>query len=207
MSVTGAMVVRQALSHRGETEHPPHSNQGEFVELCQRATFLSGTGWPWCAAFICLIAKQVGRPLSYPSASAHGLGSHYGLITDHHRWEPGMVVDFNIGTGHTGVLVSVEGEFVKTVDGNWSDSVEEHLSPLSQVRGVWAIPGVIYAQTHATSPPPKLPPFVVATSAHGHRKIVFRAQKKAGLVAWLTGNNLARLFPNGITIKRAKTAR
>ena len=203
--IDNARIVREALSHKGSHEDPMGSNTGPFVILCQRATFLGGTKWPWCAAFVCYVCERAGVPLAYNGAGAHDLADHHPPSVPQNRWEPGMVVDFNIGSGHTGILVSHTATSVKTVDGNWGDAVTEHDTPTSFVRKVWAIPGVSYkAGTAPTPPKKKLPAWVVTTSAKGTQKVVFRAAKKSQLVRWLTTHNLARLFPNGVTIKRGK---
>ena len=208
MSVTGMMVVAEAKSHVGRGEVPPGSNTGPFVVECQRATFLPGTGWPWCAAFVCKVAADLAVPLSWPSAGANALADRYApnggvsIVTSH----PGMVVDFNIGSGHTGILVSYDigSGTITTIDGNWGDEVALVKHRITEVRKIWRIPGVVYHRAAVTAPIPakRLPPFVVTTSASGHRKLVFTVRKKAGLIHWLTTRNLAKLFPNGITITR-----
>ncbi len=50
-------------------EYPPGSNSGPRVREYQAATNLGGTGWPWCAAFVCWCYKQAGKALPYPTAS------------------------------------------------------------------------------------------------------------------------------------------
>jgi hypothetical protein len=197
--VTGKMVVAEARKHAGQGEDPVGSNRGLFVQKCQAATFLSGTGWPWCAAFVCRICELLGIPLNYPSAGAHDLANHYAARkVSHADAKPGMIVDYNIGSGHTGILTSISQDAVRSIDGNWADHVTEHRMPLSSVRGIWALPHVDYDQKLPdVAPPKKLPPWVATTSATGHKK-VFR--RKRGLIHWLQ----SRTFPNGITIKRAK---
>ncbi len=71
----------------------------------------------------------------------------------------------------------------------------------SELRGIWRIPGV----DNTPGPPkPTLPPFVVATSASGERKLLFRAESKHRLINWLMHHVLFKIAPNGITISRAK---
>lgn len=210
--VTGADIVTEALSHRGQGEVPKGSNSGPFVEKCQHDTFLSGTHWPWCAAFVCMVAKQAGVPLDYPSAGAHDLANHYdaryGKVATA-SVKPGDVVDYSIGTGHTGIVVNIDlvSSTVTSVDGNWGDAVTEHIMPLSEVRGFWRIPGTVPEGSDKPSKVTKrkkhLPPFVVATSANGSKKILFTGNK-AGLAGWLTTHTLSKLAPNGVTITRGK---
>lgn len=198
-SVTGSMVVKQARLHTGQGEVPDGSNRGPFVEKCQAATFLSGTGWPWCAAFVCYIAEQVGIPLAYPGAGAHNLADHYAARrVSYGDAKQGMIVDFNIGSGHTGVLTSISESSVRTIDGNWGDHVTEHVTPIHYVRGIWALPHVDYAQKLPdVMPPRQYPKWVATTGASGHKK-VFR--RKRGLIKFLQTHT----FPHGITVKRAK---
>lgn len=202
MSVTGTKIVSTAKHHVGQREIPMGSNTGPFVLSCQRATFLSGTGWPWCAAFVCKVAAEAGVPLAYNGAGAHDLADHHKATkVTYAQAQPGDVVDFNIGTGHTGILVHKATGGITTIDGNWGDKVAEHVTPLSEVRGFWRIPGVADATQPAKR---KLPPFVVSTSANGHSKVLYRTQSKRSLVDWLTRHTLAKIAPNGITIKRGK---
>ena len=199
---TGAHIVEIAVGFKGKHEEPMGSNTGPFVEKCQHATFLAGTGWFWCAAFICYVAKEAGVPLAYNSASAHGLADHHASTKQTLASAmPGDVCDWNIGDGHTSILVSKQGTSVTTIDGNWADAVSQVDHPTSELRGIWRIPGV----DNTPGPPkPTLPPFVVATAAAGGRKLLFRAQSKQRLINWLMHHVLFKIAPNGITISRAK---
>jgi len=201
---TGTQIVAKARSYLGQHEVPMGSNSGPFVLACQRDTFLPGTGWPWCAAFICHVAAECGVRLAYASASAHDLADHHiASRQTSHTAVPGDVVDFNIGSGHTGILVAIHHaeSSVTTIDGNCADKVSEVVHPLSVVRGFWRIPGVHAAPAPA---PRRLPLFTIATSASGHRKILFRARHKRRVVRWMMHHTLSRVAPNGITISRPK---
>lgn len=201
-TVTGQQIVAWAKDRVGRSENPPGSNTGPFVQRCQSATFLAGTGWPWCAAFVCRDAAESKVPLAYNGAGAHDLADHHKPWVDAAHVEPGMVADYNIGTGHTGIVVSVDlhAGTVTSIDGNWADSVVEHTLPLSEVRAFWKIPGVTYTSGRVKHQPrPKrLPRWVATTSASGHKKVVFQARKKRQVVTWM----LSRAFPHGVTIKR-----
>lgn len=206
-TATGADVVAAARKHKGASEVPAGSNTGPFVLECQRSTFLGGTGWPWCAAFVCWAAKAVGHPLAYNGAGAHDIADHHKPWVPTSQVKPGMVVDYNIGSGHTGIVTGIDPHTgtVTSIDGNWGDAVTEHVMPLSEVRAFWAIPGVQYGAAPTPKPKPKrLPPFVVATSASGHRKVLFTSTNKRHLARWLNKHVLTRVAPNGITITRGK---
>ncbi len=183
------------------------SNRGTFVQRCQAATWLSGTGWPWCAAFVCLVAKELGVPLvGANSAGAHDLANrHTATKVSWANVKPGMVVDYNLGSGHTGIVTHVDHArgTLTSIDGNYRDAVTEHTQRLADVRGFWAIPGVSYGTTPAPTPAPKrLPAFQVTTSVNGHRKLLFQTSSKTTLTTWMLRHTLARLAPNGITIHR-----
>lgn len=51
-------VIELAQGEVGVQEEPANSNKGKRVQEYQRATWLDGTGWPWCAAFICWLVKE-----------------------------------------------------------------------------------------------------------------------------------------------------
>lgn len=53
-------IVRLALSEVGIREIPRNSNRGERIEEYQAATWLEGSGWPWCAAFVCWLCREAG---------------------------------------------------------------------------------------------------------------------------------------------------
>lgn len=210
--VTGAAIVSRARSYLGQHENPMGSNRGTFVQECQAASFLGGTGWPWCAAFVDKVCAAEGVSLApNNSAGAHDLADRHraNWVLDHALWEPGMVVDYNEGSGHTGVLTGVDraAGTVTSCDGNWSDAVVEHTMPISIIRAVWKIPGVTYA---GGSAPPVVakptPVWVVATSASGHRRILFITKVANGgkhrVTRWFLRHSLARVAPNGITIRR-----
>jgi hypothetical protein len=50
----------RAESQIGTSEAPRGSNRGARVQAYQASTTLPGTGWPWCAAFICWVWQEAG---------------------------------------------------------------------------------------------------------------------------------------------------
>ena len=54
-------LIAIATAEVGVREVPRNSNRGPRVLEYQRATNLSGTGWPWCAAFVCWCIREWGR--------------------------------------------------------------------------------------------------------------------------------------------------
>ena len=114
------------------------SNSGQRVKEYQASTGLKGTGWPWCAAFICWVVRQAmyaqftagakGHTFKRPqTAAAYGF-DEWSLAQDDStktfRKHPGA--DYPIGifslrsTSHCGIATSApnkNGDF-KTVEGN-----------------------------------------------------------------------------------------
>jgi hypothetical protein len=68
--------LEAAESQIGTTESPMGSNRGARVQEYQSSTTLAGTGWPWCAAFVCWVWQQAGydaaliRRIASPSTAA-----------------------------------------------------------------------------------------------------------------------------------------
>lgn len=54
-------LVDIAKSQEGVREVPKDSNTGAMVREYQAATNLQGTGWPWCAAFVCWCVREWGK--------------------------------------------------------------------------------------------------------------------------------------------------
>lgn len=53
----GEVLADVALTQVGIRE-VDGSNSGPHIQKYQRATWLDGTGWPWCAAFICWCVRE-----------------------------------------------------------------------------------------------------------------------------------------------------
>lgn len=57
------LLIEVLLAEEGVREVPKNSNSGPRVREYQQATWLDGTGWPWCAAFLCWGLQQVEATL------------------------------------------------------------------------------------------------------------------------------------------------
>lgn len=107
------------------------TNTGKRVQEYQSTTSLEGTGWPWCAAFICFLFKvsmmftDENRP---KTASAYGYeswGKSVGLnvVKDPKSIKRGDIVIFDFS--HIGLATSdsdKNGKF-STIEGNTSCGV------------------------------------------------------------------------------------
>lgn len=121
-------LVRLATSQLGIREVPTDSNRGERVEAYQAATWYGGTGWPWCAAFLCWLFREAGAADSWrpktPGAwdFENWARKHPDKVTlykpaSHTRIKPGDVVIYTFS--HIGLAVEAEsGGRVDTIEGN-----------------------------------------------------------------------------------------
>ena len=118
-------LVSLARAEVGVREEPMDSNRGARVEEYQAATWLKGSGWPWCAAFICWLFKEAG--LSYKerpkTAGAWDFenwakgSSKAQLRKGSGTIKAGDIVIFTFS--HIGIAVADEqGGIIETVEGN-----------------------------------------------------------------------------------------
>jgi hypothetical protein len=125
-------VAEQAANVR---EEPLGSNRGPKVDEYQRRTGLR-PGHPWCACFLywCFdeAAQRLGRP--NPVVKTAGCQDHWNragtagiarisasrAAANPELVQPGMIfiMAFDGGFGHTGIVESVSGGFMTTIEGN-----------------------------------------------------------------------------------------
>jgi len=124
-------IVEIASAEVGVREVPPDSNRGPRVEEYQRATWHEGTGWPWCAALICWLVRELGKEFDLPFARPRTAGAW-----DFERWardegvrlfkpcagiRSGDIVIFTFS--HIGLAIADEsGGQVPTIEGNTDSS-------------------------------------------------------------------------------------
>ena len=160
-----------AVSKLGETEAPPGSNRGPFVQYCQSHTWLGGSGWAWCAAFV-VTAVQEGGGEEYPDKTAGAWdllarATKRGWAVGASKVKPGDLVVFNIGSGHVGVVEQIKNGQVTSIDGNSGDAVKRCTRPLGLGRGFVSWPENLPA--HKPSKPPLAH---VVGGESGRRKLV-----------------------------------
>lgn len=173
-----------AHAQLGRHEIPDGSNSGPFVRLCQRATWLPGTGWPWCVAFFIAAWKHgAGVVLPWLGAGAYAFldwARANGCAVSIEHAVAGDAVILNIGAGHCAMLAQAwhPGDaVVHTIDGNWSNAVTPVDHPIGQVLGCVHVHDRLDARRKITPARPRM--FEVATSASGHRKLVYVSGRKA----------------------------
>lgn len=126
-----ARLISIMTSKEGVREVPMNSNRGKAVEEFQRATSLDGTGWPWCAAFVCWGLMKLGEEMPLPfdrptTAAAYGFeewARNEGL-TLHKPRRKILAGDILIFTfSHIGLAIADEKNgIVRTVEGNTDTS-------------------------------------------------------------------------------------
>jgi hypothetical protein len=191
-----------ARGELGVTEHPMGSNSGARVREYQAATFLGGTGWPWCMAFLCWCWQHADRQLPYRTASAYGMlnwARRAGWAVPSSRLIPGDLVAFNIGSGHIAMFERWEGSTVYTIDGNSNDMVRQAARPHTLVAGGIHIP----EKPVALSKPPPEPFWLIATSENGHKQLLFTKFATEAVVLNKILPPLVRKYGKaGITLKK-----
>jgi hypothetical protein len=133
--------VKIAADEVGVREEPPGSNRGPRVDAYLRAAGLdpAAGSFAWCAAFVYWCFEQAARRLerANPVVRTAGVLDHWrragqaGITrlaaaeatADPARVHPGMifVLDFGGGAGHTGLVESVQGGRLVTLEGNTND--------------------------------------------------------------------------------------
>ena len=180
--------MKVAAGEIGTREIPAHSNTGPRVREYQQATWLPGTNWPWCAAFVCWCYRQAGYQLPDRSARAWDLVDRavrngWGEQVPVARAKPGDIVAFRTGSGHVALFKAYNAKTntVTTLDGNAGDEVGVN------VRSATAIYRVV--RVNAVNPPPakpvRPPRFQVVTSVSGTRQVVASAPSLQALIGKL----------------------
>jgi CHAP domain/Putative peptidoglycan binding domain len=124
--------VKVALSQVGVMEVPPGSNKGPQVNK-----YLASVGLPpglfWCMSFVYWCFEQAAEKLgrSNPLIKTGGCIDHWNrtkgkrITTDSAVNKPSLVKPGQIfiishggGSGHTGIVESVAGGFINTIEGN-----------------------------------------------------------------------------------------
>jgi peptidoglycan hydrolase-like protein with peptidoglycan-binding domain len=128
-------VIAIATEEVGTQEVPLNSNRGPKVEEYLASTGLGG-GFAWCAAFVywCFntAAKNAGKtnPLVKTAGVIRSWNECKGkkILAKDTKNNPSLikpghifVMDYGGGLGHTGIVVSVNGGFINTIEGNTND--------------------------------------------------------------------------------------
>ena len=124
MAVTKEQIINRALGEVGVKENPPNSNRVKYNDWFYGKS-VSGSSFPWCMTFIQWVFKDSGL-LPIKTASCSALYNEFKkrgqTVTNP---QPGDIVFFKWNTSnypcqHVGLVVSVNGASVDTVEGNTS---------------------------------------------------------------------------------------
>ena len=96
-------------------------------------------GVAWCAIFVSWCAAQSGAPIA-KNASVSGLRSYFqgkGLYkkTGNYIPKPGDIMIQKNSVSHTGIVESATASYVKTIEGNCSNSVRRMTRKYSEISG------------------------------------------------------------------------
>jgi hypothetical protein len=147
MGIMSTLSIRQklidiAVREVGVREEPRNSNTGPRVREYQCATSLGGTGWPYCAAFVCWCIREWGklpevldalkmtaaqfehwRPKTAAAYGFHEWASDHGLTMFDENTNPGAatlhtadIVTFDFS--HVGIIATDSKNFMNTIEGN-----------------------------------------------------------------------------------------
>jgi hypothetical protein len=129
MSDLSEKAIEIAISQLGKQEVPHGSNWGEPVK-----TYLASVGInfpaPWCMAFVHWCFDQAAHQMGVPNPlfRTGGVLDHWnrrrsqvGHVQGFQRGDI-FIMDHGKGLGHTGIIESVEGNTLHTIEGNTNDT-------------------------------------------------------------------------------------
>jgi hypothetical protein len=122
-AASGGTIVRIARSQLGEAEFPPGSNCTKY-----------GPCEEWCALFVAWVWQHAGVEMAGGTAPYAYSGSFFNWVKEHGGRDlartatpsPGDAVMFGEGVNsmdHVGIVESVFGDEIVTIDGNFGDHV------------------------------------------------------------------------------------
>lgn len=157
-------------SNRGPLQHT-HPTGG--VDFFQAHDFLPGVGYPWCVdAWLTAYEVGAGRKLPYLSPGAYDIlnwAKRVGWYRPSLDCVPGDALVFQIGAGHLATLEEQDGpDYVRTIDGNISNRVARARRSRASCLG-----GIHVPEGNPPDPRAPEPYWVIATSADGHRMLLF----------------------------------
>lgn len=129
-------VIEIARTQIGVLEQPLYSNSGTEVDAYLRSTNL-GPGYAWCMAFVYWCFQTAAERVNHanPLVNTAGCLNQWNKTTlpkitkdqavnNPNLIKPGSVfiMNFGRGLGHTGIVESIVGGFVNTIEGNTNTS-------------------------------------------------------------------------------------
>jgi hypothetical protein len=116
--------IAQGEFAKGVREVPMGSNNSAEIARYRSALIPHARGGAWCAYFASWVTRQAGVPIGPRGDGFAGAAGIAAWARRTGRWRrvpaPG---DIAVYVGHTGIVASVSGSRMTTIEGNWSDRV------------------------------------------------------------------------------------
>lgn len=125
--------LQTAVTQLGQKESPGHNNTGTMVDQYLKSVGLR-PGYSWCQAFVYWCYEQAALRLGVLNPVIHTAGvidcwnrSNYNqkiiktkCISNPELIFPGyqFILNFGEGHGHTGIIESIKGSMLTTIEGN-----------------------------------------------------------------------------------------
>ena len=110
---TVQQVLDIARSQLGVKESPAGSNRQPY------GAWFGLNAEPWCAIFVAWVFNRANVPLPIRTAGVYALRDAFKATGKlYSSPQPGDVVLYNFGSGHCGVVESVQGSNIVTIEGN-----------------------------------------------------------------------------------------
>lgn len=117
------LALSYAIAEIGTEEKPLGSNKGAEVEAYLKSVGLGG-GYPWCMAFVYWCVSKAcaesgtKNPLYKTGGVLLQLQKSKALSNKIPTVGSIFIMDYGNGTGHTGIVERIEGNYVHTIEGN-----------------------------------------------------------------------------------------
>lgn len=128
-----AVALQIAIEQLGQRETPGKNNSGPMVDKYLKSVGLN-PGYAWCQAFVFWCYEQAAKKLGVPNPVVKTAGvlacwnqtmggfklNRTACIGNPDIIKPGyqFIMDFGGGKGHTGIVESVDGFILNTIEGN-----------------------------------------------------------------------------------------
>lgn len=142
-----ALALEKAKSQIGVVEIPKGSNKGPEVDQYLKSVGL-GPGYMWCMAFVywCVNEAAKEKGIKNPLYKTGGVSLQYNKSHARVSKTPTvgsvLILDYGNGAGHTGLVESIDGFYVNTIEGNTNNdgsregyTVCRHRRKISSIKG------------------------------------------------------------------------
>jgi hypothetical protein len=127
------VTVAAQIARAGIVEVPPGSNRGPGVDV-----FTDGNAEAWCADFVSWVLRAAGHPFTGGASAGWRLawtGAVRSWFIARAAYRDRLVADPRPGDvvwfvhGHVGIVEGVQGDDLKTIEGNAGDAVARRVYP------------------------------------------------------------------------------